>query len=338
MILLLGASGYVGQAFSRELRRRRLSFIPLTRVAIDYTHFDVLFEYLRRMRPEFVINAAGYAPNPNVDACESAREDVLYANTLLPQTVSQACLMTNTPWGHVSSGSIYTGAKVVEGGRMRVERDLNNPEVRQLFNEHPERVYGFTEWDEPNFSFRQAPCNFYSGTKALAEEAILGSGLNYIWRPRMLFDERQESRNLLWKLQNYPKIYDNINSISHLREFVSACLDLWERRAPFGIYNVVNEGAVTTRQVVEMIQRVLAPDREFEFWKDDREFYRFGAKVRRSNCILDASKLLAVGVKLRTATEALEDALERWRTEPAEAWLVPTHLTASKNLASSVRL
>lgn len=314
MILLLGASGYVGQAFAAELRRRKWSFIPLTRRAIDYTSFDVLFDYMRKMRPEFLINAAGYAPNPNVDACESAREEVLCANTLLPQTIARACLMTNTPWGHVSSGSIYTGAKVAEWGRMRVEPDLNRPELRTLFAAQPEKFFGFTEWDEPNFSFRQVPCNFYSGTKALAEEAVRDIGQNYIWRPRMLFNECDEPRNLLAKLQHYDRVYDNVNSITHLGEFVRACLELWERRVPFGIYNVVNPGAVTMRRIVELIQQFLEPDRRFEFWEDDEEFYRCQAKAPRSNCILDPAKLLSVGVKLRPVEKALEDALDRWHT------------------------
>src|SRR5258708_4953287 len=103
MILLLGASGYIGQAFARELRRRGSCFIPLTRKAIDYSQFGLLFDYVRKMRPTFVINAAGYPGKPNVEACEPAREETLYANTLLPQTVARVCLMTNTPWGHVSS-------------------------------------------------------------------------------------------------------------------------------------------------------------------------------------------------------------------------------------------
>ena len=111
--------------------------------------------------------------------------------------------MTNTPWGHVSSGSIYTGAKVAEWGRMRVEKDLARPEMRRLFAGQPEKFFGFSEWDEPNFSFRHGPCNFYSGTKALAEEAIRGVGQNYIWRPRMFFNECDEPRNLLAKLQHY---------------------------------------------------------------------------------------------------------------------------------------
>ena len=314
MILLLGAGGYIGQAFACELRRRRWSFIPLTRKAIDYTGFDVLFDYVRKMRPEFILNAAGYAPNPNADICELAREEVLCANALLPQTIARVCLMTNTPWGHVSSGSIYMGAKVAERGRMRLAKNLNDPEIRRLFTDEPERIHGFNEWDEPNFSFRHAPCNFYSGTKALAEEAIRGVGQSYVWRARLPFNECDESRNHLWKLQNTEKLYDSINSLSHLDEFVRACLDLWERQAPFGIYNVVNPGAVTTRQIAELIQRILKPERGFEFWESDEEFYRFGAKAPRSNCILDVSKLLALGIKMRPVEEALEDALQRWQS------------------------
>jgi UDP-glucose 4,6-dehydratase len=202
---------------------------------------------------------------------------------------------------------------------MRIERDLNHPELRRLLAGHPEEVQGFTEWDEPNFSFRHAPCNFYSGTKALAEEAIRGVGQSYIWRPRMLFNECDEARNMLSKLQHYTRVYDNVNSISHLDEFVRACLELWERQAPFGIYNVVNPGAVTTRRIVEMIQRFLKPDRRFEFWKNDEEFYRCQAKTPRSSCILDASKLLSLGVRMRPVEEALEDALKRWQTTSPSA-------------------
>ncbi len=315
MILLLGSSGYMGQAFATELRRRGDSFIPLTRKAINYPDFNILFDYVRKLRPEFIINAAGYPGSPNVDACELAREETLFANTLLPQTIGRVCSMTGTPWGHISSGCIYRGAKLVGGGKIQ---NVAGVELRQSFQEHPDRICGFTEWDEPNFSFRHVPCSFYSGSKALAEEAIRGLGKAYVWRPGMPFNERSEPRNLLWRLQNYAKVYDGVNSISHLEEFVRACLDLWERKAPFGIYNVTNPGAVTTRQVVEMIQRILKPNRRFDFWKDDNEFYRHGARALRSNCILDVSKLLATGVKIRPVERALEDALRHWTVAVGE--------------------
>ena len=143
----------------------------------------------------------------------------------------------------------------------------------------------------------------------------MGVGQSYLWRLRIPFDEVDNARNYLSKVQRYAKVYDNVNSISHRGDFVRACLDLWERRAPFGIYNVVNPGFVTTRQVVESIERILKPARRFEFWENDEEFYRVAAKTPRSNCVLDVSKLQAAGVKLRPVAEALEDSLRNWKRE-----------------------
>jgi len=315
MILLLGATGYVGQAFATELNRRGWDFKSLSRAELDYTSFPVLLETLGRMKPQFLINAAGYTGKPNVDACESRRAETLQGNTLFPQTIAHACAVTGTPWGQVSSGCIFSGAKVEVNGDWQVEPDLSRPEREALFHDHPERIRGFTEGDEPNFSFRRPPCSFYSGTKALGEEVIQGVGSSYIWRLRIPFDEFDSGRNYLSKLMRYDRVYQNINSLSHRADFAKACLDLWERRAPFGIYNVTNPGAVSTRQVVERIRRVLKPDREFKFWDDDAEFYRMGAVAPRSNCVMDVAKLLHAGVFMRPVEEALEEALGKWQAE-----------------------
>jgi hypothetical protein len=101
---------------------------------------------------------------------------------------------------------------------------------------------------------------------------------------------------------------------------------------------MTNPGAVDTRQVIEMIQQILKPARRFEYWKDDEEFYspdvespgpsikplghdsilpsdRLGARSPRSHAILDVSKLLATGVKMRPVKEALQDSLRNWRQE-----------------------
>src|SRR5215831_13750121 len=141
MILLLGATGYIGQAFATELRRRKHLFIPLTRKAVDYTNFNILFDYVRQSKPDFLINAAGYTGNPNVDACEIVRAETLQGNVVFPQMVARVCLLTNTPWAHISSGCIYSGAKVIENGVPHVERDLNQKRLQQLFANHPEWFY-----------------------------------------------------------------------------------------------------------------------------------------------------------------------------------------------------
>ena len=315
MILLLGASGYIGQAFAAELGRRQRPFVALSRREVDYSRFDLLLDYLKSVRPEFVVNAAGYTGKPNVDACEVAKADALVGNTLLPQTIAHACAVMKIPWGHVSSGCIYSGAKIKTGNQVRAEKDMTKPEMRKLLEQAPENILGFTETDVPNFSFRDGPCSFYSGTKALGEEAMAGIGQSYIWRLRIPFDEFDSARNYLSKVQRYIKAYDNVNSISHRADYVAACLDLWENRAAFGIYNVTNPGFVTTRQVIGMIAKTINPGKQFEFWANDEEFYKVAAKTPRSNCVMDVTKLLAAGVKIRPVGEALEHSLRKWQPE-----------------------
>jgi dTDP-4-dehydrorhamnose reductase len=105
------------------------------------------------------------------------------------------------------------------------------------------------------------------------------------------------------------------NSLSHRSDFVRACLDLWERRASFGTYNVTNPGWVTTADVVEMARKWLPSEKTFEYFHNDAEFYSTAAKTPRSNCILDVTKLLRAGVRIRPVQEALEDALRHWQPE-----------------------
>ena len=315
MIVLLGATGYIGEAFARELERRKSPFLALSRKEVDYTRFEVLLDFLQARKPEFVVNAAGYTGKPNVDACEVARADTLVGNTLLPQTIAHACAAVKIPWGHVSSGCIFSGAKVSANGTVHAEKDMTKPELRALVDQSPDRILGYAETDTPNFSFRDGPCSFYSGTKALGEEAMLGAGKSFVWRLRIPFDEYDSGRNYLSKLIRYSKVYDNVNSISHRGDYARACLDLWEKRAPFGIYNVTNPGFVTSRQVVGMIQEILRPAKKFEFWANDSEFYHIGAKTPRSNCVMDVSKLLGAGVRIRPVVEALESSLKNWKPE-----------------------
>lgn len=315
MILLLGGTGYIGEAFTRELERRKQPFKSLSRAEVDYTRFDALLAFLKSTRPGFVVNCAGYTGKPNVDACELAKADTLAGNAVLPLTIATACSAQDIPWGHVSSGCIYSGAKVQLNGRVQVEKDMTKPELRALVTKSPASVHGFTETDPPNFSFRDGPCSFYSGTKALGEEVIQGAGRGYVWRLRIPFDEFDSPRNYLSKVQRYAKVYDNVNSISHRRDFAAACLDLWQLRAAYGIYNVTNPGFVTTRQVVGLVEKHLKPAKAFEFWASDEEFYKVAAKTPRSNCVMDTTKLLAAGVKIRPVLEALDDSLRNWKPE-----------------------
>jgi dTDP-4-dehydrorhamnose reductase len=133
----------------------------------------------------------------------------------------------------------------------------------------------------------------------------------------MLFSNCDDRRNLLSKLLLYDRVYDTVNSITRLDDFVWACLELWERRAPYGIYNIVNVGTVSTRRIVELIKQILKLERTFKFCKNHEEFYRCSAKTPPSNCILDPAKLLATGVKMPPVEDALRNCLDKWQVAGA---------------------
>jgi dTDP-4-dehydrorhamnose reductase len=287
MIYLLGGSGYVGSAYQALFKRKGLAFRSLRRSEVDYSDRAALLAELRREKPEFLINAAGYTGKPNVDACELHKAECLFGNAVLPGIVAQACEEAGVPWGHVSSGCIYSG---------------NGPADN-----------GFTELDPPNFCFRTNHCSFYSGTKGLGEEVLEGRPNHFVWRLRIPFDGVENPRNYLTKLMRYQTLLEATNSISELDEFVDATLACWTKRAPFGTYNVTNPGKVTTREVVELIRRSGVCKKEFSFFPSEEEFMRTAAKTPRSNCVLDPAKLASVGIRLTPVHEAIERDLNSWK-------------------------
>ena len=287
MIYLLGGSGYVGQAYQALLRRKAVPFRNLRRAEVDYTNPSVLGDLLRRERPAFLINAAGFTGKPNVDACELHKAECLFGNVVLPGFIAQVCAEAGVPWGHVSSGCIYNGARP-DGS-------------------------GFHEEDTPNFTFRSNHCSFYSGSKALGEEVLAGAAGVYLWRLRIPFNEVDHPRNYLTKLMRYERLLDAANSISQLDEFAAATFACWEQRVPFGTYNVTNPGTITTREIVELIRRSGVCTKEFRFFASEDEFMRVAAKTPRSNCIMDSSKLAAAGIRLTEIHAAVERDLHQWR-------------------------
>ncbi len=291
MIYLLGGSGYVGGAYQALLRKKGIPFVNLRRADVDYSNPAILRAALLRDRPDFLINAAGYTGKPNVDACELHKAECLYGNAVLPGVIAQACADAGIPWGHVSSGCIYTGSR-------------------------PDGT-GFTETDAPNFTFRQNNCSFYSGTKALGEEVLQGQSQLYIWRLRIPFNHEESPRNYLTKLMRYSRLLEAENSISQLEEFVAATFACWEKRIPFGTYNVTNPGHVTTREVVEMIKQSGVCTKEFSFFQSEDEFMHVAAKTPRSNCVMTSAKLAAAGIQMTEVHEAVRRDLRNWHKAAA---------------------
>ena len=287
MYLVLGSTGFVGSKILFVLNGFAHHVVGLSSADLDYTNASKLKEFLRSRKPQFLINAAGFTGKPNVDACENEKYECLQGNAVLPGIIREVCEDLKIPWGHISSGCIYSGRR---------------PDGE-----------GWREEDEPNFSFRSPPCSFYSGTKALGEEVLEGAENCFIWRLRIPFNHDPSPRNYLQKLLNYENLLEAENSVSHLEEFCQKCIECFTKDIEPGVYNMTNPGSITTSQVTEWMIKEGATDKNFKFFNSEEDFMTKAAIAPRSNCVLDTTKAEKAGIGMRPVEEAMIDSIRKMR-------------------------
>ena len=286
-VLVFGSSGYIGNEFIHQLSTSTCVSVHAAPPHGTMKSFRAVYDVIRSLRPDLVVNAAGYTGKPNVDACESNKSKCIHGNITFPLWIAQACAAAGVVFGHVSSGCIYNGY---------------------------DKTY--TEEDAPNFSFEQNNCSFYSGTKAQAEQLLREFSDTFIWRLRIPFNHENSPRNYLTKMLNYPTILDLANSVSHREEFVTSCLELVKIQATPGIYNVTNPGSITASRLFELFVEN-RPETAYTiaskvFFSSMDEFLS-QVKAARSNCVLDDSKLRATGVMMRPVEEAIVDSIKKYQ-------------------------
>ena len=123
----------------------------------------------------------------------------------------------------------------------------------------------------------------------------------------------KEGHQNLQKLLSYENLLEAENSISHLDEFVESCLKCFELELQPGIYNLTNQGSITTRQITNWMHEEGVTDKEFSFFQDETDFMDRAASTPRSNCVLDTTKAEQAGVGMRPVEEAVRDSLRKMK-------------------------
>ncbi|MFO0875805.1 MAG: sugar nucleotide-binding protein [Gemmataceae bacterium] len=277
-VLVFGARGYMGQQF--------LARFPGA-VGSDRDIADpfAVGEVLDAHRPDIVINCAGKTGRPNVDWCETNQRATYRANVTGARVVLIECLRRNAYLVHLSSGCIYEG--------------------------HGSDGNGFTETDRPNYTG-----SYYSLTKGISDQMMRGYPVLTL-RLRMPFDGTLSERNLLNKIRRYERVLDMPNSVTYLPDFFRSALLLIERRAT-GIFNMVNDGAISPFEIMGRYRELVHPEHRFARLavEDLPEVARAG----RSNCTLSTAKLHREGVAMQSVKQAIDEALTQLsvalRSEP----------------------
>ena len=246
-------------------------------VSEDIADTAAVEKILNSLRPKIVINAAGKTGRPNVDWCEDHKIETVNSNITGPLILLKACLDRNIFLTHLSSGCLFNGRK--KGG--------------------------FTEEDATE------PPNFYAWTKAMADE-ILKRFPVLILRLRMPIDGIPNSRNLITKLTQYPKVIDVENSVTIVKDLIWATDQLIKKRNT-GIYNITNPGPVKHRDILKWYKTIVDPGHHYEMIPlADLKRLKL-TKSGRSNCVLNTKKLEKAGIKIPPAKTAIIQALKTYR-------------------------
>jgi UDP-glucose 4,6-dehydratase len=285
MILILGKNGYVSKRFQDFFNYKNIDYKVVSLKENSSSLF--IKKILEEVKPKFVINCMGYTGVPNIDSCEEHKEECLYVNVILAEILAEECSKQNIPLGMISSGCIYQ-------------------------NDYNEISKTYSEKDVPNFSFLYKNCSWYSGCKALGESLVKKSwDKSYIWRLRMPFNHLDSNKNYLTKILQYEKAWSCSNSISNLDEFIRACYQCINTKAPYGIYNIVNHGSISAKTIHELAKKYNMGKESYYYFSSLEEFNKI-IKSPRSNCILDTSKIKEEGIYMIPIEESIEKCFQQW--------------------------
>ncbi|KAK4550071.1 hypothetical protein LTR36_003038 [Oleoguttula mirabilis] len=218
------------------------------------------------VKPTHVINCAGKTGRPNVDWCEDHKLETIRANVIGTLILADECEKRGVHVTIMATGCIY--ASKYDSTRTQV---VNEP---------------FTETDPANFGG-----SFYSYTKSRVEDVLKHYPNTLILRLRMPVSDDLHPRNFVTKITRYAKVVNVPNSNSILHDLLPCVLALAEHKE-VGVVNFTNPGAISHNEVLGLYKEIIDP--RYTWQNFTLEEQAKVIKADRSNCELDASKLMGL--------------------------------------------
>jgi dTDP-4-dehydrorhamnose reductase len=281
-ILILG-KGYIGNYLARANKNHNI--IHISKADINYEDPEIFIDFLNKESKhskshfDWIINCSGYTGRPNVEGCETDKENCYHYNVTVPLYITKVANRFKIPIIHIGSGCIYTGYS------------------------HP-----YTENDMPNFGVDNNQSSFYSKTKD-AFEKLSAHLERYIFRIRIPFNGVPEPKNYLYKLLNYDTLINQQNSITNVDDLINFIYKFIEEERPLGIYNVTNKGSIDAQTVTEILKENGLKNPNWKFVSIEEANF----KVGRSNCLLDTLKIENLGLGLPDINESITKSIELYK-------------------------
>lgn len=241
-------------------------------------------KFIDTYKPDVIINCAGKTGRPNVDWCETNKEETSLVNVSLPVILAEQCSKRNIQLIHVGSGCIFFG---------------ESP------NKKENNLQKDSGWKETDFA---NPQSFYSKTKYACDLAISDFKNVTTLRIRMPISEYNSERNLLNKLKSYESVIDIPNSVTFMNDLVR-CIDWCINKSKTGIYHVTNPEPLSAATIMTEYKKYF---KSHKFNIISELQLNSITKAKRSNCILNSEKLNSEGFFMNSSYDALESCMKNY--------------------------
>lgn len=262
------------------------------------------------VKPDVIVNCIGKTGRPNVDWCETHKEETAFSNIVVPVMLAESCARHSVQLIQVGSGCIYFGESP-HYYHTQYDGSPMPPKDANFFVMHyPCKKYD-TGWEEDDFA---NPKSFYSKTKYACDLAIGSMKHVTTLRIRMPVSKKVNPRNLINKLRGYKQVIDIPNSMTFMDDFVR-CVEWAAKEGQTGVFHVTNPQPLTATQIMREYQKYV-PDHTFDIISEQQLDQLTVAK--RSNCILSSQKLNNAGFTMTPSSDALAKCMDAYTRNTLE--------------------
>lgn len=270
-----GKTGWIGQKVVKILQE--LGHTPICAQS-RLENREAIMAEIEKTKPDAIINASGITGKPNVDWCETHKQETIRTNVIGTLNLADIAHTFKLHVTNLSTGCIY-------------EYDAQHPMYSGK---------GFTEEEAPNFSG-----SFYSKTKIAMERLILEYPNVLNLRIKMPFSAELD-KGFIGKITTYKKVVNIPNSLCNLEEMLPIAVDMTLKETK-GNFNFVNPGTLSHHEVLDLFTRYVNPAFRYEGFTLEEQAKVL--KVPRANAELSAQKLLKLYPHILPVKESMSKLL-----------------------------
>lgn len=213
-ILITGANGMLAKSVRKRLEEGN-ELICTDVEDLDITDEKAVLEYVKNVKPEYIINCAAYTA---VDKAETAGEIVEKINADGPKNLAKSAKENDSILIHISTDYVF-------GGDLDISQEYKEDDPKK-----PVTAYGITKLHGEEY-IEQNTDKYYIFRTAW----LYGDGNNFV-RTMLKLGETKDELNVVSDQHGSPTYAED------LANFIGEAI---EKKIPYGIYHATNEGFTT---------------------------------------------------------------------------------------------